>query len=132
MKRRADLLIDGKYKRITIWDALDWKQNRPKLWEIYKDNIYSICKKPENKVRMVFQTGKNGIVQNSYFRYYNADFAHKGEGSEESYRHEFFKDGSVTTAYKIKTDKYMDYKTYDGVTYYVPDMTTADHVVDFL
>ncbi|MBC5714188.1 hypothetical protein H8S17_08205 [Roseburia sp. BX1005] len=92
MKRRADLLIDGKYKRITIWDALDWKKNRPKLWEIYKDNIYSICKKPENKVRMVFQTGKNGIVQNSYFRYYNADFAHKGEGSEESYRHEFFKE----------------------------------------
>lgn len=92
MKRRADLLIDGKYKRITIWDALEWKQNRPKLWEIYKDNIYSICKKPENKVRMVFQTGKNGIVNNSYFRYYNADFAHKGEGSEESYRHEFFKE----------------------------------------
>jgi len=92
LKRRADLLIDGKYKRITIWDALEWKQNRPKLWEIYKDNIYSICKKPENKVRMVFQTGKNGIVNNSYFRYYNADFAHKGEGSEESYRHEFFKE----------------------------------------
>lgn len=92
MKRRADLLIDGKYKRITIWDALDLKQNRPELWEIYKDNIYSICKKPENKVRMVFQTGKNGIVKNSYFRYYNADFAHKGEGSEESYRHEFFKE----------------------------------------
>lgn len=44
----------------------------------------------------------------------------------------FMKYGSVTTAYKIKTDKYMDYKTYDGVTYYVPDMTTADHVVDFL
>ena len=61
LKRRADLLIDGKYRRITIWDALDWKQNRPDLWEEYKNNIYSICKKPENKVRMVFQTGKNGI-----------------------------------------------------------------------
>ena len=24
LKRRADLLIDGKYRRITIWDALDW------------------------------------------------------------------------------------------------------------
>ena len=58
LKRRADLLIDGKYRRITIWDALDWKQNRPDLWEEYKNNIYSICKKPENKVRMVFQTGK--------------------------------------------------------------------------
>ena len=61
LKRRADLLIDGKYRRITIWDALEWKQNRPDLWEEYKNNIYSICKKPENKVRMVFQTGKNGI-----------------------------------------------------------------------
>lgn len=58
LKRRADLLIDGKYRRITIWDALEWKQNRPDLWEEYKNNIYSICKKPENKVRMVFQTGK--------------------------------------------------------------------------
>ena len=55
LKRRADLLIDGKYRRITIWDALDWKQNRPDLWEKYKNNIYSICRKPENKVRMVFQ-----------------------------------------------------------------------------
>ena len=45
LKRRADLLIDGKYRRITIWDALDWKQNRPDLWEEYKNNIYSICKK---------------------------------------------------------------------------------------
>ena len=62
LKRRADLLIDGKYRRITIWDALEWKQNRPDLWEEYKNNIYSICKKPENKVRMVFQTGKNGIA----------------------------------------------------------------------
>ena len=92
MKRKADLLIDGEYKRISIWDALDWKQNRPELWEKYKDNIFSICKKPENKVRLVFQTGKNGILQNSYFRYYNADFKYKGEGSEESYRHEFFKE----------------------------------------
>lgn len=66
LKRRADLLIDGKYRRITIWDALDWKQNRPELWEMYKNNIYSICKKPENKVRMVFQTGKNGILKNSF------------------------------------------------------------------
>ena len=41
---------------------------------------------------MVFQTGKNGILKNSYFRYYNADFEHKGEGSEESYRHELFKE----------------------------------------
>ena len=38
LKRRADLLIDGKYRRITIWDALDWKQNRPDLWEEYKNN----------------------------------------------------------------------------------------------
>lgn len=92
LKRRADLFIDGKYRRITIWDALDWKQNRPDLWEKYKNNIYSICTKPENKVRMVFQTGKNGKLNNSYFRYYNADFENKGEGSEESYRHEFFKE----------------------------------------
>ena len=28
LKRRADLLIDGKYRRITIWDALDWKSGR--------------------------------------------------------------------------------------------------------
>ena len=37
LKRRADLLIDGTYRRITIWDALDWKQNRPDLWEKYKN-----------------------------------------------------------------------------------------------
>lgn len=92
MKTRADLLIDGKYKRITIWDALDMKQNRPVLWEKYKDKIFSISKKSENKVRLIFQTGKHGIVENSYFRYYNADFEHIGEGSEESYRHEFFKE----------------------------------------
>lgn len=92
LKRRADLLIDGVYKRITIWDALDYKQNHPELWDVYKENIYSICKNPQNKVRMVFQTGKNGVLKNSYFRYYNADFEHKGEGSEESYRHEFFKE----------------------------------------
>lgn len=41
---------------------------------------------------MVFQTGRNGNLKNSYFKYYNADFDHKGEGSEESYRHEFFKE----------------------------------------
>ncbi len=58
LKRRADLLIDGKYRRITIWEALDWKQKRPDLWEKYKNNIYSICKKTENKVRMVFKLGK--------------------------------------------------------------------------
>ena len=58
MKTRADLLIDGKYKRITIWDALDMKQNRPVLWEKYKDKIFSISKKSENKVRLIFQTGK--------------------------------------------------------------------------
>ena len=92
LKRRADLLIDGVYKRITIWDALDYKQNHPELWEAYKENIYSICKNPKNKVRMVFQIGKNGVLKNCYFRYYNADFEHKGEGSEESYRHEFFKE----------------------------------------
>ena len=75
-----------------VCHALEWKQNRPDLWGKYKNNIYSICRKPENKVRMVFQTGKNGILKNSYFRYYNADFEHKGEGSEESYRHELFKE----------------------------------------
>ena len=84
MKTRADLLIDGKYKRITIWDALDMKQNRPVLWEKYKDKIFSISKKSENKVRLIFQTGKHGIVENSYFRYYNADFEHRGEGSDHA------------------------------------------------
>lgn len=49
MKTRADLLIDGKYKRITIWDALDMKQNRPVLWEKYKDKIFSISKKPKTR-----------------------------------------------------------------------------------
>ena len=92
LKRVADLLIDGYYQRITIWNVLEWKRNRPDLWEKYKNNIYSICKKPEHKVRMIFQTGKNGMLKNSYFRYYNVDYEHKGEGSEESYRHEFFKE----------------------------------------
>ena len=35
--------------------------------------------------------------------------------------------GSVTTAYKVGSDKYMDYKNYDGVTYYIPDATSSDH-----
>ena len=43
-KRRADLLIDGKYRRITIWDALDWKQNRPDLWEEYKITFIAFVK----------------------------------------------------------------------------------------
>lgn len=36
LKRRNDLLIDGKFRRVTIWDALDWKQTRLGLWEKYK------------------------------------------------------------------------------------------------
>lgn len=35
--------------------------------------------------------------------------------------------GSVTTAYKVGSDKYMDYKNYDGVTYYIPDATSSNH-----
>ena len=35
--------------------------------------------------------------------------------------------GSVTTAYKVGSDKYMDYKSYDGVTYYIPDATSSNH-----
>ena len=93
MKRRADLLVNGVYKRITIWDVLDMKKNQADFWEEYKDSIYSICKKPENKERMIFITGKNGVLKNSYFRYYSdIDVEHRGEGSEESYRHEFFKE----------------------------------------
>lgn len=119
MKRRADLLIDGKYRRITIWDALDWKQNRPDLWEKYKNNIYSICTKPENKVRMVFQTGKNGKLNNSYFRYYNADFENKGEGSEKSYRHEFFKE--------CITEKYIEREYTIGGNHL---LLTSEHTVN--
>lgn len=92
LKTRAELLINGVYRRITIWDALDWKRNRPDLWETYKDNLYSINKNPDYKVRMVFQTGRNNHLHKSYFRYKEADFEHRGEGSEESYRHEFFKE----------------------------------------
>jgi len=92
LKTRADLLIDGVYKRITIWDALDWKINRPELWEVYKDCLFSINKNPEYKVKMIFQMGRNGNLKKSYFRYKVADFEHRGEGSEESYRHEFFKE----------------------------------------
>lgn len=93
MKRRADLLVNGEYRRITIWDALDMKKNHPDFWEEHKENVYSICKKPENKERMVFQTGKNGVLKNSYFRYYkDGGWEHRGEGSEESYRHELFKE----------------------------------------
>ena len=79
MKRRADLLVNGVYKRITIWDALDMKKNQADFWEEYKDSIYSICKKPENKERMIFITGKNGVLKNSYFRYYSdIDVEHRG------------------------------------------------------
>lgn len=93
MKRRADLLVDGVYKRITIWDALDMKKNHPDFWEEHKEDVYSICKNPENKERMIFQTGKNGVLNNSYFRYYrDGNWEHRREGSEESYRHELFKE----------------------------------------
>lgn len=93
LKTRADVLINGEYKRITIWDALDLKENRNELWEKeYRDNIFSINKNPENKVKMIFQKGRYGNLNRSYFKYENANFDHKGEGSEESYRHEFFKE----------------------------------------
>lgn len=92
MKTRADLLINGIYRRITIWDVLDWKKNRHDLWEKYKDCIFSIDRNPEYKVRMIFQTGRNGKQEKSYFRYKEADFEHRGEGCEGSYRHEFFKE----------------------------------------
>lgn len=36
LKRRADLLVDGVYKRITIWDALDMKKNHPDFWHFLK------------------------------------------------------------------------------------------------
>ena len=35
--------------------------------------------------------------------------------------------GSVTTAYKVGSDKYMDYKSYDEVTYHIPDATSSNH-----
>lgn len=63
MERRADLLIDGKYRRITIWDALDWKQNRPELWEMYKNNIYSICKKNGEQSKNGFSNGEKWYTQ---------------------------------------------------------------------
>lgn len=92
MKRRADMLIGDKYKRITIWDALEYKKNQPDFWKEHKEKIYTISKKPENKVRLVFNTGKNGVLENSYFSYYNAELARNHDGSEESYVHEFFKE----------------------------------------
>lgn len=41
---------------------------------------------------MIFQTGRNNQLCRSYFRYKEANYEHIGEGSEESYRHEFFKE----------------------------------------
>lgn len=41
MKRSADLLINGEYKRINIWDVIHWKTFEPEYWERNKDNFYS-------------------------------------------------------------------------------------------
>ncbi|MBZ9633371.1 hypothetical protein [Clostridium sp. FP1] len=92
MKRWADILINGEYKRINVWDVLHWKRNTPEFWEINKESIYSIHKNLEDKVPMVFQTGRNNIFGKSYFRYKDANSIRLGEGYEESYPHEFFKE----------------------------------------
>lgn len=92
MKTIADLLVQGKYRRISIWNVLEWKKNQPDFWEKYKDNIFSINRNAENKVAMIFQTGRNGDYRKSYFRYKSDNYDRTGEGSEESYRHEFFKE----------------------------------------
>ncbi|WP_461612089.1 hypothetical protein [Clostridium sp. Marseille-QA1073] len=92
MKRWADILINDEYKRVSIWDVLQWKQNNPEFWERNKDSIYSIHKNLEDKVQMVFQTGRNNIFGKSYFRYKDINFIRLGEGYEESYQHEFFKE----------------------------------------
>lgn len=92
MKKWATLLTDGEYKMINIWDVLHWKKNMPEFWELSKDSIYSIHKNIEDKVPMVFQTGRNNIYGKSYFRYKDANSINVGEGYEESYQHEFFKE----------------------------------------
>ncbi|ADL50523.1 hypothetical protein [Clostridium cellulovorans] len=92
MKKKADILINDEYKRINIWDVLRWKQSNPEFWEKNKNSIYSINKNIEDKVPMVFQTGKNNIFANSYFRFKDTNTLRDGEGYEESYQHEFFKE----------------------------------------
>ncbi|WP_202711080.1 hypothetical protein [Sporosalibacterium faouarense] len=92
MKKRADLLINGEYRRINIWDVLHWKQSKPEFWEKNKDYIFSTNKNIEDKVQMVFQTGRNNNLGKSYFRFKNIDSIGVLEGYEETYQHEFFKE----------------------------------------
>lgn len=92
MKRLADIFIDGEYRRINIWDVLQWKQTNPEFWEMNKGHIYSIHRNIEDKVQMIFQTGRNNTFDKSYFRYKDTNLIRLGEGYEESYQHEFFKE----------------------------------------
>lgn len=92
MKRSADLLINGEYKTINIWDVIHWKTFEPEYWERNKDNVYRIRKNANFKEKMVFVTGKNGVPSKSYFRYKSNNSNRIYEGYEESYRHEFFKE----------------------------------------
>lgn len=95
MKRYADVLVDREkniYERVNIWTILDWRKNKIDLWEKYKDCFYSTNKDLKDKVPMTFKLGRGGIECKSYFAYKNASSAHEGEGYEETYRHEFFKE----------------------------------------
>ncbi|SKC54504.1 hypothetical protein [Maledivibacter halophilus] len=91
MKRSADLLINGEYKRINIWDVIHWKTFETEYWERNKDNFYSTYN-ANFKEKMTFVLGKNGVLSKSHFRYKSNKSNRIHEGYEESYRHEFFKE----------------------------------------
>ncbi|WP_026896062.1 hypothetical protein [Clostridiisalibacter paucivorans] len=92
MKGSADLLINGEYKKINIWDVIHWKTFEPEYWEKSRDNIYSIHQNTNLKEKMFFVSGKNGVLSKSYFKYQSNKSNRIYEGYEESYRHEFFKE----------------------------------------
>lgn len=92
MKRWADILIDNEYRRINIWNVIKWKEINPEFWENNKNHIYSIHKNIEDKVPMIFQVGRNKIYGKSFFKYKDVNSVRIGEGYEESYQHEFFKE----------------------------------------
>lgn len=91
-KRYADVLLNDKYKRISIWNMINLKRHDPKKYEEIKGKIYSTQKRPENKCRMNFRFNE-AVNYKSFFRYNpNSERLPTGEGYEESATHEAYKD----------------------------------------
>lgn len=90
-KRYADILLDGAFKRVTIWNILNLINSAPVKYERIKGQMYSTHKKVENKKLMSFVA--KAPKYKSFFRYKsNKEHYQTGEGYEESATHEAYKD----------------------------------------